>query len=140
MTESFAKGAPVTVVRRSNNIPTYVYRCPDCRTEFDVIKRIADIDNLESCPECCAFCNPATRQIARVNFTGAADWNTQSWNPALGCYTRNTRHARQIAKSRGMEEVGTEPPEKIHAAFERQQAETREQRWKDAERDKIYGD
>jgi len=118
-------------------MPTYPYECEACHKTWDVVKSVKSIDD----PEPCAVCSqPALRRIARVNFTGADDWNTQTFNPALGCYTRNTRHARQIAKSRGMEEVGTEPPEKIHAAFERQQAETREQRWKDAEKDKVYGD
>jgi putative FmdB family regulatory protein len=119
-------------------IPTYAYRCQDCRQEFDVVKRVADIDQLEECPECCAFVNSASRLIVPVNFNGAADWNTQTFNPALGCYTRNTLHARQIAKSRGLEEVGTEPVEKIHKHFEKQQEETRAARWDDAMKVKVY--
>ncbi len=87
----------------------------------------------------CAKCHTlGDRQIQRANFTQANDWNTQTFNPALGCYTRNTRHARQIAKSRGMEEVGTESPEKIHKHYEKQQEATRAARWDDAMKDKVY--
>jgi len=117
-------------------VPTYAYRC-GCATEWDVIKSVASIDDPEPCPKCKEL---GSRQIVAVNFNGASDWNSQTWNPALGCYTRNTRHARQLAKARGMEEVGTEPPEKIHAKFERDKEDARAARWEDAMRDKVYGD
>lgn len=114
-------------------MPTYVYA--HCDQEWDVIKRVAALDDPEPCPQCQ---EPGVRQIVAVNFTGADDWNTQTFNPALGCYTRNTLHARRLAKGRGMEEVGTEPPEKIHAKFERDKEEKRQARWDDAMRDKVY--
>ncbi len=118
----------------------YVHRCPDCRHEFEVVKPMSAIDELESCPECAAFCNPHTRLMQRVGFTGAGDWNTQDFNPGLGCYTKSTKHARQIAKSRGLEEVGNEKLETLHKTFDKQREDTRAARWYDAERDKLYED
>ena len=115
-------------------MPTYVYLCGRGH-EWEVVKRIADLDEVEMCATCQTL---GDRQIQRANFTQANDWNTQTFNPALGCYTRNTRHARQIAKSRGMEEVGTEPVEKIHAKFERDREDRTAQRWAEADRDKVY--
>lgn len=116
----------------------YPYRCLDaaCAETFEVIKAVADIDNSEACPKCGT---PAQRYIARTHVHGsAADWNTQTWNPALGCYTKSTKQARDIAKSRGMEEVGTEKPETIHKHFDKQREETRAQRWREADREMKY--
>lgn len=121
-------------------MPTYVYACAQCHTVFDIVKSVKAIDDTELCPGCSAHCDSSTRQIQRTNFTGASDWNTQTFNPALGCYTKNNRHARQIAKERNLIEVGNENVETVHKHFEKQREETREQRWKDAERVKLYGD
>jgi len=121
-------------------MPTYEYVCCDCRHHFDVIKMVSEIDRLEECPECCAFCNPHCRQITLPNLdrSAAADWNNPHFSPALGCKVKGDREARQIAKRRGLEEVGTEAPEKIHAKFERDRQERTERRWADADREKVY--
>lgn len=119
-------------------MPTYLYACPSCATGFDVIKSMSQLDRDEECPACKRVCASKDRQMPRVNFSGAGDWNTQGFHPALGCYTSSNKHARDIAKRRGLIEVGNEKPEAIHKACEKQRAETREQRWKDADRDKLY--
>jgi hypothetical protein len=46
---------------------------------------------------------------------------------------RTLHDLRKIAKSRGLEEIGNEKPEKIHDHFEKQREETKAQRWADAE-------
>lgn len=33
-------------------MPTYTYRCHTCRTQVDIIKRIADLDREEPCEAC----------------------------------------------------------------------------------------
>lgn len=116
-------------------MPTYVYF--DGEHEWDVVKRIAEIDNPEACPECG---KEGRRQLQApmLDRTAAGDWNTQTLHPALGCYTRSNKHARQIAKARGLEEVGNESPEKIHKHFETQQSETRQRRWDEALKEKVY--
>lgn len=118
-------------------MPTYEYKCP-AGHRFDVIKRIAELDREEACGDCQQV---ATRQLVRTHVhASAGDWNRQEFNPGLGCYTKSTKHARDIAKRRGLEEVGTEKPETIHAHFDKQREETRAERWREADREKLYED
>lgn len=117
-------------------MPTYPYRCHSCSALFEIVKPVSAIDEPTTC-KCGAF---AVRYIGRTNFTGASDWNKQTFHPALGCFTKSDAHARKIARARGMEEVGTEAPDKLHTHFDKQREETRGQRWADAEREKVYGD
>lgn len=116
-------------------MPTYEYACP-VGHHFDVIKRMADIDCPESCPQCEL---KAERQVTRPNLVGlGACTESAHFHPALGQVVKDSQHAAKIAKGKGMIEVGTEPPEKIHKHFEKQRKETREQRWADAERVKQF--
>ncbi len=102
---------------------------------WDVTKSMSAIDEPETCPDCQ---NAGMRRISRTHFYGAGDWNNQQWNPGLGCYTKSNGHARQIAKNRGLEEVGNEKVETIHKTFEKQRDDTRERRWQEADREKVY--
>jgi putative FmdB family regulatory protein len=115
-------------------MPIYEYECSKCSGWFEVAKRIAEIDN----PETCKCGGLGERRISRVNFNGASDWNNQTYHPGLGCYTRSDQHARQIAKARGLEEVGTEKLETIHKHFDRQREDMAKQRWAEADREKVY--
>lgn len=115
----------------------YPYVCNLCEYEFDVIKKLADFERPENCPQCRGIarrgvCAPA------INKTAAGSWNQVEFNPGLGCWTKSHKHAEQIAKSRGMEPVGNEDPEKIHKHYEKQREETRRQRYEDAERVKVF--
>lgn len=117
-------------------MPTYPYRCEHGH-EFDVIKSVAEIDR----PEVCHEGHPAERYIARTFIDSTAgDWNRVEYSPALGQWTKGWKEARKIAKARGMEEVGTEPVENLHKAAEKRQTEIRAQRWRDADRELLYGD
>ncbi len=118
-------------------MPIYDLECDPCKHRWDVAKPMADYDKPEPCPKCGV---PGLRLVTLVNIdkTAAGGWNTQAYNPALGCYTRSDQHAAKIAKSRGLECVGNEPPEKIHAAMERTKADTTAQRWAEADREKLY--
>ncbi len=116
-------------------MPTYLWCCPICENQWDVIARVADRDILQYCPGCES---PGSRGLTTFNFTGAADWNTQTFNPGLGCYTKSHKQAEQIAKSRGLECVGNENPDKIHKHYEKQREETKERRWEDVTREKVY--
>ena len=115
-------------------MPVYEYLC-DHGHRFDVVKSMSELERTELCPDCSAV---AARQISRTNFTGASDWNTQSWNPGLGCYTKSHKHASQIAKNRGLVELGNEKVETVHKFFEKKREETRAERWAEADRVKPY--
>ena len=106
-------------------MPTYPYACREGH-RWDVIKRMADIDHPEACPTCG---DTGMRQVARVNFNGAGDWNRTEWNAGLGCYTKGSKHIAQICKERGLEEVGTTSPETLHRKAEEDRAAAREAGW-----------
>lgn len=115
-------------------MPTYPHLCSNCSSPFDIVCTIADRNEPWRCPKCDGL---GERQLTRANFNGAADWNNQTWSPALGCYTKSDAEARKIAKSKGFEEIGTEKPETIEKHFEKQRADTYERRWND-DRDLVY--
>lgn len=114
-------------------MPTYDWAC-DVHGQWSVSTRIAERDEPQACPTCGQV---GLRQLTVPNIdkTAAGGWNAQSYNPGLGCWTKDQKHARQIAKSRGLEEVGTEPVENLQKAAERRQAEIREARWQEATRE-----
>ena len=99
----------------------YPYRCDACDHEFEVIKSYKDIENPEAC-EKCEKC--ATRYIAlSQSFSGEADWDTAHYSQALGKVVRNNADARKQAKAAGMEEMGTEPVDKIHKHYDKMRAD-----------------
>lgn len=113
----------------------YPYACPKGH-RFEVIKPLSAIDNEERCE--CGEVSERQIGLTRLDKTSAGGWNQQSYNPALGQWTKSTKHARDIAKAKGLIEVGNEPPENIHKHFDKQREETRTQRYEDALRDKVY--
>ncbi len=118
-------------------MPTYEWSCESCGHEWDVVTTIANRDEPEKCNKCPG---QGVRGIttASIDKSSAGDWNNVSYNPGLGCWTKSWKHGREIAKARGLEEIGNERPDKIEKSFEKQRAETREQRWRDADRVKMY--
>lgn len=108
----------------------YAYRCV-CGHAWDVVKSLADIERVEPCEKCS---QPGKRFIAGFTFYGADDWDKAEWNPAFGCVVRNRKHRAQLAKERGLIEIGNEDPNKIHAHYEAQRASDNERRWREAGR------
>jgi hypothetical protein len=116
-------------------MPQYVWADDDHL--WTVTTTVALRDEPSSCPECKA---PGVRQITLPNIdkTAAGSWNQQSYNPGLGCWTKSWKHGREIAKARGLEEIGNEDPEKVHKHYDNQRKETRERRWAEVDREKVY--
>lgn len=110
-------------------MPTYPYRCTSatCDHVFDVVKSLSEIDRPETCEKCSTACE---RFIGNTSFYGASDWDKAEYNPGLGCVTRNSLHRKQIAKERGLHEVGNDYacPDKMISAADK----AREQRHNDA--------
>ena len=95
-----------------------------------MIKSVKDID----CPEACVSCNSENtrRTIARTqSFSGANDWTTAHYSPALGRVVRSNLEARRLAKERGLVEVGTEPVERIHSHYDKARAEKADKNYRD---------
>lgn len=97
----------------------YAYRCKSCRVEFDVVKRVAEIDNVEHCPECKAV---GERYLTPCQFFGEKVEHAE-FNPAFGCVVNGKKHRDELAKRHGLVEVGTEKPEKIHQKFHKDREE-----------------
>ncbi len=110
-------------------VPTYPYECIACHKTWDVIKSVRSIDDPEPCETCAV---PAVRRLAASSFSGANDWNTQDWSPALGCYIKNNRDARMIAKRRGLEEIGNEKVGTVHKHFDKFREDRTKERWAQA--------
>lgn len=116
----------------------YPYECPKCGDQFDIYKSVVYIDNEESCPKCNCVCTAENRIILPgAIFFGADDWNKQEWCPGLGCYVKGNKHRKQIAKERGLEEVGNEDPRKILAADEKRQEELAERNYDKMIKDEL---
>lgn len=104
----------------------YPYRCIQCSNEFDVVKSVKEIDNPEHCPKCGQL---GERFIASgIQFYGAKVEDAE-YNPALGCIVKNSKHRRQLAKERGLEEIGNESVERVHRHFENRKEQELERAW-----------
>jgi putative FmdB family regulatory protein len=116
-------------------MPTYDWACS--KHTWEVVCKMAERDDPSSCPKCG---EAGTKLLSAPNIdkTSAGSWNQASYNPGLGCWTHSTKHAEQIAKARGLEPVGNEPPENILKKHEKQREETRAARWAD-DREMLYG-
>jgi putative FmdB family regulatory protein len=107
--------------------PIYEYRCEQ-EHAWEVIKPMSASQDSEACRECGAL---GKKVPARFGFTGAGDWNRQEFNHGLGCVA-TPKQAEKIAKDRGLIAVGNESPDKMHAKFDKDRADKREQRYRDA--------
>lgn len=105
-------------------MPTYPYQ--DGEHRWEVVKPMSAIDTPEACPKCG---KAGERYIARTHFYGASDWNRLEYNRGLGTWTRGFKHASQIAKERGLDEVGSTSPETLHKMYDEQRETTRRQSW-----------
>lgn len=108
---------------------TYAYKCTECAHAFDVIKSVKDIDVNEFCPRCES---PAERQFvpSRVYFSGTEVTNPE-WNPGLGAVVKSKRHREELAKRKGLIEVGNDfgSGKKMEQKFESDRAAKREKEW-----------
>lgn len=116
-------------------MPSFTWACDE--HHWIVLSSIAGRDEPQACPKCG---KAGARQIDApfIDKTAAGGWNQQSYNPGLGCWTKSVKDGERIAKARGLEPVGTEPVENLHKHFDKQREETREQRWRDADRVMLY--
>lgn len=88
----------------------YPYKCAMCEHKWEVPKFVRHIDMPELCPKCSS---QGIRYISRTSFYGAKVEEAE-FNHGLGCVTKSADHRKQLAKQRGLEEIGNEPIENIH--------------------------
>lgn len=116
----------------------YAYACPKCAFRFDVVKPHTQMRDPESCRQCGA---ESVREFApqRVHFIGASVQHAE-YNPGLGCVVRNKQHRAELARSRGLEEVGSEPVEKLHKKHDTERAESLDRKYDDLTKGGWVGD
>lgn len=107
----------------------YEYVCAACPHTFDVIKPVAELDRAESCAKCGAT---ASRKFvpSRLFLSKTAVQHAE-WNPGLGCVTKNARHREEIAKRRGLVEVGNDygSGQKMADTFDKAREAKFKERW-----------
>jgi putative FmdB family regulatory protein len=109
----------------------YAYLCTKCPCEFDVIKSVKDMDVNEFCPNCEA---PGERQFIpkRVFFSGTSVQHAE-FNHGLGAVTKNKAHRDELAKRKGLVEVGNDfkSGDTMQTKFDRDREEKRKKGWDD---------
>ena len=105
----------------------YEWRCQKCDIQFETVQSIKEYNGKTSCVTCG---NETSERIlsADVYFIGAKVESAE-YNPAFGQVVKNKRHREELAKARGLIEIGNEKPDKIHKKFESDRIEKRKKEW-----------
>lgn len=84
----------------------YEYQCNQCAVIFDVVKAVADFERAESCA-----CGGDAKRLFRpkIHLSGTAVEHPE-YNPAFGQVVKNKRERQELAKQRGMIEIGNDKP------------------------------
>lgn len=109
-------------------MPIYDYDCSKCDKEYEIIKSIKEYTGLDPCPDCG---NVGNRIFScNVHFIGTKIEDAE-FNVGLGQVTKSKRHREELAKQKGLIEVGNENPEKIHKANESMREDKRRKSYED---------
>lgn len=96
---------------------SYDYECSNCNHEELIYKRISEYNRPEHCPKCKT---EMTRLISPGYFYGEKVEEAY-FNHGLGQVVKNAKHASQIARDKGLIEVGNEEvphePDKAHKPY-----------------------
>jgi putative FmdB family regulatory protein len=90
----------------------YEFECDACKHRFDVIKPIKDFDLKHSCPKC-EHSETHIVISAKIHHIGAKVQNAE-FNHGLGCVVHSKKEREEIAKQRGLIEVGNETPDTLY--------------------------
>jgi len=97
----------------------YPYRCR-CGHDWDVYKRVAQIDDPETCSECGSLGERYISSQIQLHGTKVEEYE---YNPAFGKFLRGKKSRDELAKRHGMIEVGNEPAENIEKLAEQNRKE-----------------
>ena len=109
---------------------TYEYLCEECGVLTDVIKSVADLDRREECEHCEGT---LSRQFNfNVHFVGSGVESAE-YNPGLGAVTKSKYHRSELAKRKGVVEVGSDfgTSNKMQAHYDGERARKRAKSWED---------
>jgi putative FmdB family regulatory protein len=112
-------------------VPTYDYKCPTCNHQFDVVKRIANIDDLESCPACLNSCDKKSRIITKGKEFFGEKPDEAFYSVSLGKMVKSKKDQARQAKQRGWIEVGNEDVNKINQRADQERERRSSERWQE---------
>lgn len=110
---------------------TYEYRCIKCDETFDVIKPHTEMENNEFCDKCGA---PGERiKFPRTVFFTGTSVEHAEYNPGLGQVVKNKYHRQELAKQKGLVEVGNDykSGESMQKQFDTAREEKLKKRYED---------
>ena len=102
-------------------MPTYDFDCRECGP-YEHFCGISDYDRNTPCPDCGKVGNRVF--VRNGMFTGERVEDAE-YNPGLGCVTKNSKHRAEIAKQKGLIEIGNENPGSVRNNAERERHERR---------------
>lgn len=85
-------------------MPVYRYECDDCQIINDIVKPMSESSREEKCDKCSTILR---RIYTSFHVIGASVENAE-YNPGLGCVVKNKKHREEIAKRKGLVEVGND--------------------------------
>ena len=104
----------------------YDYECEKCENLFEIESSMKDYSPPYNCPTCG---NVGLRKFTcKTEFYGAKIEDAE-FNHGLGCITKSKKHRDELAKSRGLIEIGTECPNKIYDSYEKQRSDKIKKTW-----------
>lgn len=112
-------------------MPIYDYRCKGCGTDFEVMKRIAIADEVETCPSCSGECDKTHRIITKGKEFYGEKPDEPFYSVALGKWVKGNNDLRRQAKAKGLIEVGNEDINKLHDRTDRERERKSAQSWQD---------
>jgi hypothetical protein len=109
------------------------FDCHSCRKSFSALYYYQTETNSPQCKWCGSIDTalPEIRDLSDgsdIHLMGISDWDNTEYNPGLGCVTRSRKHREQIAKERGLVEVGNEDVERVSQMQDRKLAQQLEAR------------
>lgn len=107
----------------------YPYHCNKCGQDHDVVKSMHDSGRIEACP----VCEVVMDRVYTVPYLSGTKVQDAEYNPAFGKVVKSKYERDELAKRRGMVEVGNDygSSEKLQKKFERDREEKREAAWDD---------
>ncbi len=103
----------------------YQYRCDECKIDFDVIKGAVDYNKDEFCKS-----GHLSRKVFSI-MRPVIDHSRRQYCPIVKAVVKNNTHRRQIAKEKGMIEMGNECPNKTYERMEKEREKTLSKRYDD---------
>jgi putative FmdB family regulatory protein len=120
-------GVRTETLKGGVKVPTYTFRCDKCDENFETIESIKSYDGDGECPKC----KNISREVilsANIHFIGASVQNAE-YNPGLGQVVKNKKHREELAKRRGLIEVGNEKTSTLHKMADETRAERIKKSW-----------